>query len=158
MKVLRKEVFFFIGGVFLTPLLFSKVHFDVVDSKLWSKSLKEACKLLNKGPLLVEKLSLKSFDCMGSKVFAKDFCLKMLREKKIHHKNFLRGFVSNKNTVSCQMGTFAVLSLPCVKGKMKGLCQIDNVCEKMRESYAWSFSLMHSKKFRNKISCYYSPK
>ena len=58
MKVLRKVVLFFIGGFLLTPLLFSKVNFDVVDSKLWSKSLKEACKLLNKGPLLVEKLSL----------------------------------------------------------------------------------------------------
>ena len=158
MKVFKKIVLFLLGGPLFAPLLFSKVHFEFVDTKLWTKSLKEACKLLKKGPLLVEKLSLKTFDCMGSKVFAKNFCLKMIREKKIPHKNFLRGFVSDKNNVSCQMGSFAVLSLPCTKGNVRDFCQIDNVCQKMRGRYAWSFSLIHSKRFKDKISCYYSSK
>jgi hypothetical protein len=156
-------MFFFIGvGIFFCPILSSKVHFNVVDEEIWKMGLKEACQKLNVNSLIVERVSFNRFDCMGKKYNAKDFCLKMIQEKKIVYKKgkeFLRGYVGGKKEIFCQMGSSAVLTFSCLKKEMKGLCQIKNLCEGLRNIYASSFSLLHSAKEKNgKRSCYYSLK
>ena len=129
-----------------------------LKQKSWS--VEKACEIMgHKNPLMVDMLNIAWIDCMGNRVSAKKFCLKMMpkKDKKIF---FMRGLVDmKKKEMICYQGHSAVLSLECDKTHGRYCKDKKTGCDELKEHYAYGLdtirSVVRKKKNVFLLNCYY---
>ena len=114
--------------------------------------------IMRKSGLLVKRVSMTHFDCMGERVSARLFCIKMMKKgaKSFKGEYFLRGVVSKEGRILCQFGHSAVLTFDSNDFRYKGNETL-KLCQKLRKHYAFNLKTFHFYESKSgKRSCYYS--
>ena len=156
----------FLSGFLLLFFSYSEAKIaKYIPSGLKQKSwdLKKACEVMgHKNPLLVDGLNLAWIDCMGHRVSARDFCLKVAwqDDKK---RSFMRALVNmKKKTVGCSYGHSAVLSVKCDKKHRRYCKNKQTGCEDLKQYFAHGLdtirAIVNKKKNIQMLNCYYQAK